>query len=122
SLTSSYAGIFQSRLNLISIEQLFSGIQACFQAIDSHVLRSYCAARKLTPPQQMCVIIQRFLCPTAAGIAFTRHPTTSAKRVIWVEANYGVGTTVVDGSVTPDRWSVAPDSDMILDFQVGTKK
>ena len=39
-----------------------------------------------------------------AGVMFTRSPTTGDKSVITIEGAWGLGSAVVSGEVTPDRW------------------
>ncbi|HTL93189.1 MAG TPA: PEP/pyruvate-binding domain-containing protein, partial [Steroidobacteraceae bacterium] len=39
-----------------------------------------------------------------AGVMFTRSPTTGDKSVITIEGAPGLGSAVVSGEVTPDRW------------------
>jgi pyruvate,water dikinase len=38
---------------------------------------------------------------------FTRSPTTGDRSVITIEGAWGLGSAVVSGEVTPDRWVVA---------------
>jgi len=118
----SFAGLFQSRLNITSLASLIIAVGECFAALSSDIVRSYCNARCLPLPSEMFIIVQEFVEPVAAGVAFTRHPTLPNSKVVWIEANYGVGTTVVDGSVTPDCWRIAWDSDEVLSSKIGSKR
>jgi pyruvate,water dikinase len=43
----------------------------------------------------------------AAGVMFTRSPTTGDRSVITIEGAWGLGSAVVGGEVTPDRWVIA---------------
>ena len=40
----------------------------------------------------------------AAGVMFTRSPLTGDSSVITIEGAWGLGSAVVGGEVTPDRW------------------
>ncbi|GLY90172.1 PEP/pyruvate-binding domain-containing protein [Actinoallomurus iriomotensis] len=51
------------------------------------------------------VIVQVMVDPDAAGVAFTRHPVTGARQVV-IEATAGLGDGLVDGVVTPERWTL----------------
>jgi pyruvate,water dikinase len=42
-----------------------------------------------------------------AGVMFTRSPTTGDRSVVTIEGAWGLGSAVVSGEVTPDRWVVA---------------
>ena len=52
----------------------------------------------------MAVVIQRMVDARVAGVMFTRSPTTGDKSVIVIEAAWGLGSAVVSGEVTPDRF------------------
>ena len=41
-----------------------------------------------------------------AGVMFTRSPTTGDRSVIVIEGAWGLGSAVVSGEVTPDRFVV----------------
>jgi pyruvate, water dikinase len=42
-----------------------------------------------------------------AGVMFTRSPLTGDRSVITIEATWGLGSAVVSGEVTPDRFVIA---------------
>ena len=44
----------------------------------------------------------------SAGVAFTLDPVTGDRGRLVVEANWGLGESVVSGQVTPDYWTVEP--------------
>jgi len=52
----------------------------------------------------MAVVVQRMVDARVAGVMFTRSPTTGDKSVITIEGSWGLGSSVVSGEVTPDRW------------------
>jgi pyruvate,water dikinase len=54
----------------------------------------------------MAVVVQRMVDAMCAGVMFTRSPTTGDKSVIVVEGAWGLGSAVVSGEVTPDRWVI----------------
>src|SRR5262249_14670190 len=44
--------------------------------------------------------------PQAAGILFTADPVTSNRKVVSIEASFGLGETLVSGLVNPDVYKV----------------
>jgi pyruvate,water dikinase len=52
----------------------------------------------------MAVVVQAMVDARCAGVMFTRSPTTGDKSVITIEGAWGLGSAVVSGEVTPDRW------------------
>ena len=51
------------------------------------------------------VIVQVMVEPEAAGVLFTRHPVSGADQVV-IEAAGGLGNKAVDGTVTPQAWTL----------------
>jgi pyruvate,water dikinase len=54
----------------------------------------------------MAVVVQTMVDARTAGVMFTRSPTTGDRSVITIEGAWGLGSAVVGGEVTPDRWVV----------------
>ena len=54
----------------------------------------------------MAVVVQRMVDARTAGVMFTRSPTTGDRSVIVIEGAWGLGSAVVSGEVTPDRFVV----------------
>jgi pyruvate,water dikinase len=47
-----------------------------------------------------------------AMVAFSRHPVTQSPEVV-INAVWGLGQGLVDGSVTPDTYVVSPDQTLV---------
>ncbi len=55
---------------------------------------------------EMAVLAQRMLEPTVSGVMYTRDPLQGEQGPLLISAVYGLGLGLVDGSVTPDVFSV----------------
>jgi pyruvate,water dikinase len=55
----------------------------------------------------MAVVVQQMVDARTAGVMFTRSPLTGDRSVITIEATWGLGSAVVSGEVTPDRFVIA---------------
>jgi pyruvate,water dikinase len=54
----------------------------------------------------MAVVVQTMVDARTAGVMFTRSPLTGDRSVMTIEGSWGLGSAVVGGEVTPDRWVV----------------
>jgi pyruvate,water dikinase len=54
----------------------------------------------------MAVVVQSMVNARSAGVMFTRSPTSGDRSVITIESAWGLGSAVVGGEVTPDRWVI----------------
>ena len=93
----SFAGQFESYLNLRSMEEAAAAITKCFASARAPRVASYCHARGLDASTlRMAVILQRMIQPQLAGVAFTVCPVTGAEDVV-VEACEGLGERLLQG-------------------------
>ena len=54
----------------------------------------------------MGVVVQRMVNSRCSGVMFTRSPLTGDRSVIVIESSWGLGSAVVSGVVTPDKYVV----------------
>jgi phosphoenolpyruvate synthase/pyruvate phosphate dikinase len=54
----------------------------------------------------MAVVVQQMVFPDAAGILFTADPVTGNRKVVIVDASFGLGEALVSGLVDPDVFKV----------------
>jgi phosphoenolpyruvate synthase/pyruvate phosphate dikinase len=57
----------------------------------------------------MGVVVQTMIDAEAAGVMFTRHPMTGDPSCILITSNYGLGESVVSGTVEPDTIYIEKD-------------
>lgn len=101
----SFAGLQDTYLWVPDLEQTLRKVRSCWASLYSLESVSYRRERNL--PEQgvaMAVVIQSMVDARTAGVMFTRSPTTGDRSVITIEAAWGLGSAVVGGEVTPDRW------------------
>jgi pyruvate,water dikinase len=57
-----------------------------------------------------------------AGVMFTRSPLTGDRSVMTIEGSWGLGSAVVGGEVTPDRWVVGKITGEISVREISAKR
>ena len=115
-----FPGLFASLLGLSEEGKLLRAVAEIAAGSDSRVVAAYAERAGIDLGAiRMAAIVQTLVPATAAGVAFTRHPITGERQVL-VEANHGLGETVVDGSIDPDRFSVATGE--VTHRHVGSKQ
>ena len=108
SADASFAGLQDTYLWVLGEDQVVAKTRSCWASLYS--VESVCYRRKHGLPEAgvaMGVVIQRMVDARSAGVMFTRSPTTGDRSVITIEGAWGLGSAVVSGEVTPDRWVVA---------------
>ena len=69
----------------------------------------------------MAVVVQRMVDARTAGVMFTRSPATGDRSVIVIEGSYGLGSCIVSGEVTPDKFIVNKVTGDIIDRAISKK-
>jgi pyruvate,water dikinase len=103
----SFAGLQDTFLWVLKPDDVLARIRSCWASLYSVESVSY--RRKQNFPEAgvaMAVVVQVMVDARTAGVMFTRSPTTGDKSVITIEGAWGLGSAVVGGEVTPDRWVV----------------
>ena len=103
----SFAGLQDTYLWVLDLEHTLRKVRSCWASLYSVESVSYRRERNL--PEQgvaMAVVIQAMVDARTAGVMFTRSPTTGDRSVITIEGAWGLGSAVVGGEVTPDRWVI----------------
>src|SRR6185436_19006235 len=101
----SFAGLQDTYLWVTDLAQTIDRVRSCWASLYSVESVSY--RRKRAFPEAgvaMAVVVQKMVNARTAGVMFTRSPTTGDKSVITIEGAWGLGSAVVGGEVTPDRW------------------
>lgn len=66
----------------------------------------------------IALVVQRMIQSEESGVMFTIDPVTNDKEKVTIEAIYGLGEYIVQGTVTPDHYVVKKDTDEITDKQI----
>jgi pyruvate, water dikinase len=103
----SFAGLQDTYLWVTTLADVLERVRSCWASLYS--LESVTYRRKKSLPEAgvaMAVVVQKMVNARTAGVMFTRSPLTGDRSVITIEGAWGLGSAVVGGEVTPDRWVV----------------
>jgi phosphoenolpyruvate synthase/pyruvate phosphate dikinase len=103
----SFAGQQDTYLNVVGSAAILKHVSRCWASLFTeravtYRLRGGFDQQKVT----MAVVVQRMLFPQAAGVLFTADPVTSNRKVVSIEASFGLGEALVAGLVNPDVYQV----------------
>ncbi len=101
----SFAGLQDTYLWVRGLGEITRRVRSCWASLYSVESISY-RLKQGFPEERvaMAVVVQVMVDAAASGVMFTRSPTTGDRSVVTIEAAWGVGSAVVGGEVTPDRW------------------
>lgn len=119
--TASFAGQHDTYLNIIGKEEILKHISKCWASLYTERAVTYRIQHRFDHRKvHLAVVVQRMIFPLAAGVLFTADPVTSNRKVMSIDASFGLGEALVSGLVNPDVYKVRNGE--IVTKQVSTKK
>ncbi len=119
--TVSFAGQQDTYLNIIGKEAILQHISKCWASLFTeraviYRLQNGFDHRKV----HLSVVVQKMVFPQVAGILFTADPVTSNRKVLSIDASFGLGEALVSGLVNADIYKVC--NGKVIDKKISTKK
>jgi len=104
---SSFAGMNETFLNIRGADAVIDAVRRCWRSLFGARTIYYRGVNGFTQAgMDIAVVVQRQLASTRAGVMFTVNPATGERDELVIEGSFGLGESVVSGSVSPDRYVV----------------
>ncbi|MGD8744540.1 MAG: phosphoenolpyruvate synthase [Candidatus Woesebacteria bacterium] len=111
----SFAGQQATFLNVKGEANLLLAVRECWASLFTARAIFYREQNKIAHEQvKISVIVQKMIQSKVSGVMFTIDPVTNNKERIVIEAVWGLGEMIVQGSVVPDRYVVQKETFSIL--------
>ena len=116
----SFAGQQDTFLNVQS-DKVLEAIKACWASLWSERAIAYREAQGVVDEGlAIAVVIQEMCDADVSGVLFTVSPFRAEVSI--VESNWGLGESVVAGTITPDSFQVSRETGGVLEKTIATKK
>ncbi|EMN7727586.1 phosphoenolpyruvate synthase [Bacillus cereus] len=117
----SFAGQQDTYLNIIGEEAILQHVRKCWASLFTERAVTYRMQNGFKHNQvSICVVVQKMVFPEASGILFTADPITSNRKVLSIDASFGLGEALVSGLVSADNYKVKEGE--ISETMIATKK
>jgi len=122
----SFAGQYDTSLNIEGIADVLEHIKSCFGSMWTTRAVAYREENNIPHDQvQVAVVVQAMADARCAGVMFTQNPISRNQDEMMIESNFGLGESVVSGQVVPDRYVVAKNEERtgfsLVSKEIGTK-
>lgn len=118
----SFAGIYETELG-VTIDAMEAAIRRCFVASLDHRVLVYKQSHQIDPYRPaMALIVQQQLASDVAGVAFSINPLNNDFDEAVIDANWGLGETVVAGAASTDQFIVDKVSGTVRERHLGAKE
>jgi pyruvate,water dikinase len=119
----SHPGQYETYLNVRGTQQVLDKVVKVWSSI--YNVRSLGAAMRESIQAEQCpligVCVLKMVDARAAGVCLTTHPTSGDDTKALVEANWGLGESVVSGAATPDSFIVNKKEMRVVEKRIGDK-
>jgi pyruvate,water dikinase len=122
SAQASFAGEFETVLNVHTATEIRSAIDTVYHSRHSERVQAYSQVKGLAAAHEIAVVVQQLVCADCAGVMFTANPITGQRDQIVINAAWGLGEAIVSGRVTPDTLTVDKATGRILKRETADKQ
>ena len=103
----SFAGQQDTYLNIVGNEAILKHISQCWASLFTGRAVTYRIQNGFDHRKvHLSVVIQKMVFPEAAGIMFTADPVSANRKVLSIDASFGLGEALVSGLVNADNYKV----------------
>ena len=101
----SFAGIHESYLNVKGPDQILSAVKKCYASLWTSRAVAYRRKMHIKDDEVwQAVVIVEMVDAEAAGVGFSCDPRTGREDIVMINANFGLGESLVSGAVEPDEY------------------
>ena len=117
----SFAGQYDTVLGVEGLAEVTAAVLRCWASFFNANALAYKTARTISD-NRMALVIQQLVDAEVAGVCFSVNPVTGDDQTMVVNANYGLGESVVGGLATPDTILMDKRSGAVRSHSVGSKQ
>jgi len=110
----SFAGQYETILNVEGIKALKKAIDDCLASVQSERAKSYRTQQANMGNVPMAIVVQEMVDARCAGVLFTADPVSNRRDCIVIDAVRGTGEKLVSGEVTPDHYVFDRNSNKLI--------
>ncbi|XP_059162461.1 putative phosphoenolpyruvate synthase [Physella acuta] len=111
----SFAGQLDTFLGVVGLDQILQAVKKCWASAFTHQAVEYRRQHGQPINVLIGVVIQEMVPAESAGVMFTVDPLTRSNSHVVINANFGLGESVVSGRSNPDTITVERHPEFIHD-------
>jgi pyruvate,water dikinase len=121
----SFAGQHETYLNVVGIDAIVAAVEACWASAQTEQALAYRRQQGLmlhaADDIRIAVLVQLLVPADVSAVAFSANPISGRTTEVMVTASWGLGESIVGGTVTPDHWVVDKQTGEIIEERAGSK-
>jgi phosphoenolpyruvate synthase/pyruvate phosphate dikinase len=119
----SFAGQHETYLNVVGPEAIIQAVTLCWESARSEQALDYRRQQGLSMEHpQIAVLVQQLVAADVAAVVFSVNPITRNPDEVIINASWGLGESIVAGTVTPDAFVVRKSDLKIVSRTIADKQ
>lgn len=123
SATASFAGQHETYLNVAGADAIIQAVIRCWESARSEYALDYRRQQGLSVERpQIAVLVQQLVAADVAAVVFSANPITGDRDEVMINASWGLGESIVGGTVTPDTFIVRKSDLAVVQHVIADKQ
>ncbi|MDP8921291.1 MAG: PEP/pyruvate-binding domain-containing protein [Chloroflexota bacterium] len=119
----SFAGQLDTYLNVVGAAAVCEAVARCRSSAHSSRVADYRRRHGLPANgARLAVLVQQLVVADVSAVVFSANPLTGSRAEVVINASWGLGESVVGGSVTPDTYVVRSEDWTVAERLVAEKR
>ena len=103
----SFAGQHETYLNIVGADAIIQAVTRCWESARSEHALDYRRKQGLSVERpQIAVLVQQLVASDVSAVVFSANPIIGNRDEVMINASWGLGESIVGGTVTPDTFIV----------------
>ncbi|MBT5875395.1 MAG: hypothetical protein HOH43_18385 [Candidatus Latescibacteria bacterium] len=118
----SFAGQYETFLNVSGVDSVAEAIGKCWHSAGSSRVAEYRKKAGLTESTAgLAVLVQQLVAADTSAVVFSANPVTGNRDEVVINASWGLGESVVGGTVSPDTYTVRKNDYSVVERRISRK-
>jgi pyruvate,water dikinase len=119
----SFAGQHETFLNVVGVEAVIEAVERCLASATTAQALAYRQQHGLSTDEiGIAVLVQQLVLADVSAVLFSANPISGNRHEMVLTASWGLGESVVGGTVSPDTWIIDAASHDIIVSRIGSKQ
>jgi len=119
----SFAGQHETYLNIIGVDGILQAVTRCWDSAYSEHALEYRRKHGLSIDRvRLAVLVQQLVASDVSAVVFSANPITGNRDEVLINASWGLGESLVGGTVTPDTFIVRKSDLAVINRTIAEKQ
>lgn len=121
--TRSFAGQYETYLNIVGADAVAEAVVRCWTSVHTERTLAYRREQGLSVEGvRLAVLVQQLVPADASAVVFSANPVTGSRDEVVINAGWGLGESIVSGSVTPDTYVIRKADLAVVSRDIAEKR